>query len=163
MQVQHKITPCLWFDFNAEQAVDFYTSVFPESRIHEVMRYGEANGPALDGKALMISFELAGQPLQSLNGGPQFTFTEAISLSVLCDDQDEVDQLWQRLTEGGSGGQCGWLKDRFGLSWQIVPRRMLELLADPDRDRAGRAMQAMMGMGKIDIGVIERSAEGTEV
>jgi len=116
-----KITPCLWFDFNAEAAVDHYRRIFRRSAIHEISRYGESH-PALAGQVLVIRFELEGQPLMALNGGPQFPFTEAVSLSVACEDQAEVDTLWDRLSEGGQPGRCGWLKDRFGLSWQIVPR-----------------------------------------
>ncbi|MEV4434407.1 VOC family protein [Streptomyces sp. NPDC049555] len=146
-----KITPCLWFDTEAEEAVDFYLSVFPGSRILEVKRYGEA-GPREPGMVMVIDFELAGQRFMALNGGPEFTFTEALSLSVDCADQAEVDELWARLTEGGGEeGPCGWLKDRFGVSWQIVPRALPELLADPDPVTSQRVMQAMMGMKKIDI------------
>ncbi len=156
-----RITPCLWFDFNAEQAVDFYLSVFPNSRVHSVLHYGEEN-PALQGRVLLMDFELDGQRLQALNAGPQFPFTEAVSLSVRCASQEEVDYYWSKLGEGGREIECGWLKDRFGFSWQVVPERMIELMHDPDKDRAGRAMQAMMTMRKIDIGVIERAVEGAE-
>ena len=154
--------PCLWFATQSQEAAEFYVSVFPNSRIVSVSNYGDA-GPRPAGSVMTVDFELDGRPFMALNGGPEFTFNEAVSFVIDCADQDEVDYYWTKLSEGGEEGPCGWLKDRFGLSWQIVPRRMLELLADPDRDRAGRAMQAMMGMGKIDVGVIERSAEGTQV
>ena len=156
-----RVTPCLWFDFNAAEAVDFYVSVFPNSRVLRTSHYGEWM-PELDGKVLMIEFELDGVRLQALNGGPQFPFTEAMSLSIACADQEEVDYYWSRLSAGGREVECGWPKDRYGLSWQVVPVRMLDLLVDPDKDRAGRAMQAMLTMKKLDIGVIERAAEGAE-
>jgi len=145
-----KITPCLWFDFNAEEAVEHYIRIFGNSRIVDVLRYDE-NIPQHAGRVLMIRFELEGQPFQALNGGSQFPFTEAISLSVDCADQAEVDALWTKLTAGGSPSACSWLKDKFGVSWQIVPRVLVEMLRDPDAKKAARAMQAMMGMGKIDI------------
>jgi predicted 3-demethylubiquinone-9 3-methyltransferase (glyoxalase superfamily) len=154
-----KVKPCLWFNFNAEEAVNFYASVFTDSKILDVSRYGDAM-PELAGKVLVMEFELEGQRLQALNAGPQFPFTEAISLSVDCQDQAEVDYYWSKLSEGGSEGRCGWLKDRFGLSWQIVPHEMGALLSDPDQGRATRAMQAMMTMNKIDIGAIKRAADG---
>ncbi|TDE34173.1 VOC family protein [Nonomuraea mesophila] len=148
-----KITTYLWFDDQAEEAATFYTSVFADSRIVEVQRQ---HGPA--GPVMMVTFDLAGQRFLALNGGPQFAFTEAISLYVDCESQGEVDELWARLTEGGEESQCGWLKDRWGLSWQIVPRVLPELLADPDPARAERAMKAMMGMQKIDIRALEEAA-----
>lgn len=156
-----RVTTCLWFDFNAAEAVDFYVSVFPNSRVLRTSHYGEWM-PDRDGQVLMIEFELDGVRLQALNGGPQHPFTEAMSLSIACADQDEVDYYWARLSEGGREIECGWLKDRFGLSWQVVPVRMLDLLVDPDKDRAGRAVQAMLTMKKLDVGVIERAAEGAE-
>jgi predicted 3-demethylubiquinone-9 3-methyltransferase (glyoxalase superfamily) len=162
MVTTQRITPCLWFNFNAKEAVEFYLSVFPNSSVHAVSYYGEAM-PDHEGKELLIEFELDGQRLQALNAGPQFSFTEAVSLSIRCADQEEVDYYWTRLTDGGSDGDCGWVKDRYGLSWQIVPQRMIDFLMDPDKDRAGRAMQAMMTMRKLDIGVIERAVEGAEV
>ncbi|MDX6546340.1 MAG: hypothetical protein QOG02_2114 [Gaiellales bacterium] len=152
-----KITPCLWFDTDGEEAARFYTSLFPNSRIAHVSRYGEA-GPRPAGTAMTVSFELDGEPFLALNGGPQFTFSEAISFQVSCADQDEVDRFWNALTEGGEEGRCGWLKDRFGLSWQIVPTRLPELLGNPDAEKAGRVMAAMMAMKKIEIGVLERAA-----
>jgi predicted 3-demethylubiquinone-9 3-methyltransferase (glyoxalase superfamily) len=154
-----KLTPCLWFDFNAEEAVDFYLRVFG-GRIHDVLRY-DASFAEHAGKVLMIDFEIMGHRLQALNGGPQFRFTEAISLSVDCADQAEVDRLWNALTaDGGQESACSWLKDKFGLSWQIVPRRLPELLRDPDPAKAARAMQAMLTMRKIDIARIEEAARG---
>ena len=154
-----KLTPCLWFDDQAEQAATFYTSLFKDSRIVDVSYYGEA-GPGPAGKVLMVVFELDGQQYQALNGGPEYTLTEAFSLSVSCADQDEVDHFWNLLSEGGEEGPCGWLKDRFGLSWQVVPTRLGELLGDPDKDRAQRAMAAMLKMRKLDIGALERAADG---
>jgi predicted 3-demethylubiquinone-9 3-methyltransferase (glyoxalase superfamily) len=154
---QQKITPCLWFNFNAEAAVQFYLDVFKQGRIVRTLHYGDAH-PELKGKVLLIEFELFGQRFQALNGGPHFSFTEAISLSVDCENQAEVDRLWDRLTaDGGSESECSWLKDKFGLSWQIVPRQLLNMLNDPDRNKATRAMQAMMTMRRIDIAAIERA------
>jgi len=145
-----KITTFLWFDNQAEEAVRQYTSIFPNSRVVDVQRYGEA-GPGTPGSVMTITFELAGQQFIALNGGPEFRFTEAISLSVECETQEEVDELWERLGEGGEHGPCGWLKDRYGLSWQVNPRILTELLADPDPQKSNRVMQAMLGMKKIDI------------
>jgi predicted 3-demethylubiquinone-9 3-methyltransferase (glyoxalase superfamily) len=153
-----KITPCLWFNFNAEEAVNHYVGIFKHSKILEVSHYGDAM-PDLKGKVLTIRFELDGQELLALNGGPQYHFTEAISLSVDCADQAEVDILWERLSEGGSAGQCGWLKDRFGLSWQIVPRQLVAMLTDPDASKATRVMQAMLTMSKIDIARLQQAYE----
>jgi predicted 3-demethylubiquinone-9 3-methyltransferase (glyoxalase superfamily) len=153
-----KITPCLWFDDQGEEAATFYTSVIPNSKINEVVRYGEGV-MGKEGSVMTVSFSLDGQEYVALNGGPQFTFTEAISLQVHCSSQDEVDRYWATLSEGGEEGPCGWLKDRYGLSWQIVPTVLLELSADPDRDRADRAMQAMMKMQKIDIAELLRAAD----
>ena len=152
-----KITPCLWFDTEAEEAANFYTSVFENSRILGVSRYGEA-GPRPAGTVMTVNFELDGQELVALNGGPQFTFDEAISFQISCKDQDEVDRYWTTLTEGGDEGPCGWLKDRFGLSWQIVPIRLMELLDDPDPGKSQRAMECMLGMKKIDIAAVEQAA-----
>ncbi|MDI3381357.1 VOC family protein [Xenophilus aerolatus] len=154
-----KITPCLWFDFNAEEAVAHYMRIFPNSRVLETSRYNDA-APALQGKVLTMRFEVEGQELLALNGGPQFPFTEAISLSVDCADQAEVDRLWAQLSEGGSEGPCGWVKDRFGLSWQIVPRPMIEMLKGPDAAGAARAMAAMMKMRKLDIAALRAAYEG---
>jgi predicted 3-demethylubiquinone-9 3-methyltransferase (glyoxalase superfamily) len=152
-----KITPCLWFDTEGEDAATFYTSVFPNSRIREITRYGSA-GPRAEGTVMTVSFELDGQEYVALNGGPDFTFNEAISFQVSCEGQGEVDRLWSTLSEGGEEGPCGWLKDRFGLSWQIVPTALPRLLADPDRDRSQRVMQAMLEMRKIDIAALEAAA-----
>jgi predicted 3-demethylubiquinone-9 3-methyltransferase (glyoxalase superfamily) len=154
-----RITPCLWFDTEAEQAAQFYTSVFPDSRIVRVTHYGSA-GPRPEGMVMEVEFELDGRSFLALNGGPQFTFTEAISLQADCADQDEVDRLWETLSDGGEEGPCGWLKDRYGLSWQIVPRRLYELISDPDTEKAQRAIAAMLQMRKIEIGELERAAEG---
>ena len=152
-----KPTPCLWFDTQGEDAARFYTSVFPNSRIVDIARFGEA-GPREAGMVMVVSFELDGQPFTALNGGPEFTFSEAVSFQVDCADQAEVDRYWETLSEGGEQGPCGWLKDRFGLSWQIVPTRLTELLADPDRERSQRAMTAMLGMRKIVIAELEAAA-----
>jgi predicted 3-demethylubiquinone-9 3-methyltransferase (glyoxalase superfamily) len=157
-----KITPWLWFDTEAEEAARFYTSVFPNSKIGEISRYGSA-GPRPEEMVMTVTFELDGQEFAALNGGPDFTFNEAISFQVLCRDQDEVDTYWSTLSEGGEEGPCGWLKDRFGVSWQIIPNRLYELLNDPDREKSQRAMKAMLGMGKIEIEGLERAARGEEV
>jgi predicted 3-demethylubiquinone-9 3-methyltransferase (glyoxalase superfamily) len=152
------ITPCLWFDTEGEEAALFYTSVFPNSRIVDVSRYGEA-GPGPAGTVMTVTFELNGRPFVALNGGPGHnTFTEAISFQVSCTTQDEVDNYWQTLSEGGEEGPCGWLKDRFGLSWQIVPDALPTLLQDPDREKAQRVMAAMLGMKKIEIAELEQAA-----
>ena len=154
-----KITPCLWFDTEGEEAAQFYTSVFPNSRIVEVTRYGSA-GPRPEGSVMTVSFELDGQRFIALNGGPDFTFNEAISLEVDCDSQDEVDNYWSALTEGGEEGQCGWLKDRYGVSWQIVPKVLTELISDPDQEKGQRVMAAMLQMRKIEIAELEKAAAG---
>jgi predicted 3-demethylubiquinone-9 3-methyltransferase (glyoxalase superfamily) len=152
-----EITPCLWFDTEGEEAATFYTSIFPNSKITDVARYGSA-GPRPEGTVMTVSFELDGQKFVALNGGPQFTFSEALSFQVMCESQDEVDTYWSKLSEGGEEGPCGWLKDKFGLSWQIVPTRLPELLQDPDREKSQRVMAAMLEMGKIDVGALERAA-----
>ena len=152
-----KITPCLWFDTQGEEAAKLYTSVFPNSRIVEIARYGEA-GPRPEGTVMTVSFELDGRSFVALNGGPEFTFSEAISFQVSCKDQEEVDAYWSKLSEGGEEGPCGWLKDKFGLSWQIVPTRLIELLRDPDQEKAQRVMEAMMNMNKIEIPDLEQAA-----
>jgi predicted 3-demethylubiquinone-9 3-methyltransferase (glyoxalase superfamily) len=154
-----KVTPWLWFDTEGEEAAEFYTSVFPNSKIVEVTRYGSAN-PQQEGTVMTVTFDLDGQRVSALNGGPQYKHSEAFSFMVDCDDQDEVDYYWEKLGAGGDYGPCGWLKDRFGLSWQIVPRRLPELLGDPDGEKAQRVMSAMMQMGKIEIAGLERAAEG---
>jgi predicted 3-demethylubiquinone-9 3-methyltransferase (glyoxalase superfamily) len=153
----NEITPCLWFDTEGEDAAKLYTSVFPNSKILDVSRYGAA-GPRPEGTVMTVSFELEGQKFLALNGGPQYTFSEAISFQVSCKDQDEVDAFWSKLSEGGEEGPCGWLKDRFGLSWQIVPTRLTELLSDPDREKSQRVMEAMLKMNKIDIAALEAAA-----
>jgi predicted 3-demethylubiquinone-9 3-methyltransferase (glyoxalase superfamily) len=153
----NKITPWLWFDTEAEEAAQYYTSVFPNSKITEVTHYGSA-GPREEGMVLTVAFELEGQQLFALNGGPDFKFTEAVSFQVACEDQEEVDRYWRTLSEGGEAGPCGWLKDKYGLSWQIVPTRLVELLGDPDREKAQRVMAAMLKMGKIEIDELERAA-----
>jgi len=154
-----KTTPCLWFDTQGEDAANFYTSVFPNSRVTDVTRYGEA-GPRPAGMAMTVAFELDGQAYTALNGGPEFTFSEAISFQIDCKDQDEVDHYWTKLSEGGEEGPCGWLKDKFGLSWQVVPRALPELLGDPDQEKAQRVMAAMMGMKKIDVAGLQRAYDG---
>jgi predicted 3-demethylubiquinone-9 3-methyltransferase (glyoxalase superfamily) len=159
MAEQQRITPCLWFDGNAEEAVNFWVSIFPSSRILDVARWGDT-GPGVKGSVLTITFELEGQRFMALNGGPQFKFTEAISLMVSCETQAEVDGLWARLGEGGQEIECGWIKDRFGLAWQVVPRVLGEMLADPDRARADRVLKALMGMVKFDIEGLRRAYEG---
>jgi predicted 3-demethylubiquinone-9 3-methyltransferase (glyoxalase superfamily) len=151
------ITPCLWFDTEGEDAARFYTSIFPNSKITEITRHGSA-GPRPEGTVMTVDFELDGQDFMALNGGPDFTFSEAISFQVFCETQDEVDAYWSKLAEGGAEGPCGWLKDRFGLSWQIVPKILPELLADPDAAKAQRVMQAMLGMRKIEIDELEQAA-----
>ena len=154
-----EIAPCLWFDTEGEEAANFYTSVFPDSRVVNVTHYGPA-GPRDEGLVLTVEFELNGQKLIALNGGPEFSFTEAISLHVSCESQEEVDYYWNALSAGGEESVCGWLKDRYGVSWQIDPIRLQELLADPDPARAERAMRAMLKMKKIGIADLERAAEG---
>ena len=153
------ITPNLWFDTEALEAAEFYTSVFPNSEITHVSHYGEA-GPREAGMVLTVDFSLDGQRYTAINGGPEFPFTEAVSFQIACEDQAEVDRLWAALSDGGSPGRCGWLKDRWGLSWQIVPTRLFQLLNDADPDRARRAMQAMMTMTKLNIAELERAADG---
>jgi len=153
----HGITPCLWFDTEGEEAAELYTSVFPNSRILDVTRHGEA-GPRPAGTVMTVSFELDGHRFLALNGGPQYTFSEAISFQVGCETQEEVDAYWAALAEGGEEGPCGWLKDRFGVSWQIVPKRLTELLTDPDQEKSQRVMRAMFEMKKIDVAALERAA-----
>jgi len=153
-----KITPFLWFDTQAEEAAEFYTSVFGNSRVLSVTRYGDA-GPGPSGSVMIVRFELDGREFVALNGGPQhFNFNESVSFVVNCSSQDEVDYFWEKLTEGGEEGPCGWLKDKYGLSWQVVPDRLPELVSDPDPERSQRAMRAMFQMKKIDIAALERAA-----
>lgn len=146
----NKIATCLWFDGKAEEAAHYYTSVFKNSKIHDVSRKG-------DGSVLVVNFEVEGHQFIGLNGGPEFSFTEAISISVSCESQQEVDELWETLTEGGEEGPCGWLKDKYGLSWQIVPTALPTLLSDPDPAKAQRVMEAMMSMKKIDVRLLEEA------
>lgn len=153
-----KITPCLWFDTQGEEAANFYVSVFKNSRILEVARYGEA-GPRPAGTVMIVTFELDGRTFTALNGGPEFTFSEAVSFQVSCETQEEVDELWDRLSAGGEEGPCGWLKDRYGVSWQVVPDPLIELLRDPNPGRSQRAMKAMLQMKKIDIAAVQRAAD----
>ena len=152
-----KISPCLWFDTQGEDAARFYASIFPNSRVGTITRYGPA-GPGPEGSAMTVEFELDGTRFTALNGGPEFTFTEAVSFTVDCEGQEEVDFFWERLSDGGEEGPCGWVKDRFGLSWQIVPTALPRLLSQPEPDKAQAAMKAMLGMRKIDIGALERAA-----
>jgi len=157
--MEQRIVPNLWFDLEAEEAANFYVSVFKNSRIVDVTHYTDA-GPRPAGTVMTVEFELDGQRFVGLNGGPDFTFNEAVSLGITCADQAEVDHYWERLTEGGGQeGPCGWLKDRFGLSWQVVPSELEQLLADSDRARAARAMAAMLTMKKIDISACRRAAD----
>jgi predicted 3-demethylubiquinone-9 3-methyltransferase (glyoxalase superfamily) len=157
--MQQKIVPNLWFDTEAEEAAAFYTSVFENSRIVSVARYTEA-GPRETGMVMVVEFELDGQRFVAINGGPQFKFDEAVSFQVTCEDQDEIDYYWEKLSEGGEEGPCGWLKDRYGLSWQVTPKGMDELFSDPDESKADRAMRAMLGMRKIDVAALRAAADG---
>ena len=165
MQVTHQITPCLWFDDQAEEAARFYTSIFPNSKVVAVTRYGEVGHeihgrPA--GSVMTVEFELGGHTFTALNGGPVFKFNEAVSFQVLCDTQEEIDAYWAKLSEGGDpkAQQCGWLKDRFGVSWQVVPRGMAEMLRDPGSQGAQRAMTAVLRMKKLDIAELKRAYAG---
>jgi predicted 3-demethylubiquinone-9 3-methyltransferase (glyoxalase superfamily) len=151
-----KITPFLWFDNQAEEAMNFYVSIFKNSKAGTVSRYGDA-GPGPKGTVMSVTFELEGQQFMALNGGPLFHFTEAISLFVNCESQQEVDELWEKLSAGGQKGRCGWLKDRFGLSWQIIPSGLMSALSNKDPEKAKRAMQAMLQMDKIDIDRIKQA------
>jgi len=155
------IIPNLWFDTQSEEAAEFYCSVFPRSKVASVSYYGDA-GPRDKGMVLTVDFELDGHPFTAINGGPDFTFNEAVSFMIKCEDQDEVDYYWTALTEGGGEeGPCGWLKDRYGLSWQVAPEELDRLLADPDDGRAQRAMSAMLGMKKLDIAELRAAADAT--
>jgi len=154
----HKLIPFLWFDTEGEETAKIYTSVFPNSKILDVARFGSA-GPRPEGTVMTVSFELDGQEFVALNGGPEFKFNEAVSFQVTCENQEEVDTYWSKLSEGGEEGPCGWLKDKFGLSWQITPTRLPELLADPDREKSQRVMAAMLKMGKIEIEALEEAAD----
>jgi predicted 3-demethylubiquinone-9 3-methyltransferase (glyoxalase superfamily) len=158
--MSNKITTCLWFDTEGEAAAQFYCSLIPNSRVTGTEHYGEA-GPRAAGTVMTVSFELDGRPYVALNGGPEFTFNEAVSFQVGCADQDEVDHYWAALSEGGEEGPCGWVKDRWGLSWQIVPTVLPELLGDPDPERAQRAMKAMLSMSKLDIAALREAADAS--
>lgn len=156
-----KITPNLWFDGNAVAAAEFYVSLFPGSRIDQIQRSAADNPSTKQGDVLLVQLTLAGRPYIAINGGPQFPFTEAISFQIDCADQPEVDELWEKLiSNGGSPSQCGWCQDQFGLSWQVIPRRLPELLSSPDREVAQRVMEAMLTMSKIDIAALEAAAAG---
>jgi predicted 3-demethylubiquinone-9 3-methyltransferase (glyoxalase superfamily) len=155
-----KVVPFLWFDGRAEAAAEFYCSLLPDSKVTNVSYYGD-EPPGMKGKAMVVNFVLGGRPFAALNGGPDYTLTEAFSILVNCEDQEEVDDLWDKLTaNGGEPGPCGWLKDRFGVSWQIIPTRLFELMGDPDAEKAARATHAMLQMGKIDIAGLERAYAG---
>jgi predicted 3-demethylubiquinone-9 3-methyltransferase (glyoxalase superfamily) len=152
-------TVCLWFDGRAEEAAEYYTSIFPGSKIGKIGHYTEA-GPGEPGSVLAVDFTANGQKFVAINGGPEFTFDEAISFQIYCDGQDEVDDYWSTLTEGGEESVCGWLKDRFGLSWQVIPNGLLELLGDEDPEKAARATEAMLSMRKLDLAAIEQAHAG---
>src|SRR5216683_6604677 len=154
-----KITPFLWFDNQAEEAMNFYVSIFKNSKVVKVTRYGE-DGPGPKGTVMSATFQLEGQTFYALNGGPLFSFTPAISLFVNCETQPEVDELWEKLSAGGKKERCGWLKDKYGLSWQIIPTALGEMLGDKDPQKAGRVMQAMMQMGKIEIEGLKEALDG---
>jgi predicted 3-demethylubiquinone-9 3-methyltransferase (glyoxalase superfamily) len=158
---EQKIVPNLWFDTEAEEAANFYVSVFESGRVVNVTHYTEA-GPRPAGMVMTVEFELEGQRFVGINGGPEFKFDEAVSFQITCADQKEVDYFWSRLSDGGEESQCGWLKDRYGLSWQVVPTGMEEMFADPDPERAQRAMKAMLSMRKIDLAALRRAADGAE-
>ena len=155
-----KITTCLWFDTQAEEAAEFYVSVFEDSKVLNVSRYGDG-GPGPAGQAMAVQFEAAGRTFTALNGGPAFSFTEAVSFVIDCAGQEEVDRYWKVLTDGGSESQCGWLKDRYGVSWQVVPSVLGQLLGGPDPEGSRRAMQAMLGMRKLDIAVLQKAYAGS--
>jgi predicted 3-demethylubiquinone-9 3-methyltransferase (glyoxalase superfamily) len=155
----HKITPFLWFDSQAEEAVTFYTSIFKNSKIGSVSRYGDA-GPGPKGSVMVMEFELEGQKFTALNGGPVYSFSPAISFFVNCDTQEEVDYLWEKLSQGGQVEQCGWLKDKYGITWQIVPTILGQLMSDPDPEKAARVTQAMLKMIKLDIAELKRAYHG---
>ncbi|MGZ3416052.1 MAG: VOC family protein [Isosphaeraceae bacterium] len=164
--VAQKITPCLWFDSQAQEAAEFYTAIFPGSKIVKIARYGEAGREAHGrppGSVMTVAFELDGQAFTALNGGPIFKFNEALSLQINCETQEEVDHYWNALAKGGdeAAQQCGWLKDKYGLSWQVVPRVLVEMISDPDPQKAGRVMEAMIKMKKIDIAQVKRAYAGS--
>ena len=154
-----KITPFLWFDDKAEEAMNFYVSIFKNSKVGKITRFGEA-GPGQKGTVMSVTFQLDGQDFLALNGGPIFKFTEAVSFFVNCETQQEVDELWEKLSAGGEESRCGWLKDKYGLSWQIIPSTLIKMLGDTDGEKAKRVMQAMLQMGKIDISRLQRAYDG---
>jgi len=161
--ITQKITPCLWFDTQAEEAANFYTSVFDNGRIKQVSRYGKAGQDVHGrepGSIMVVEFEIAGQTFTALNGGPLFKFSEAVSFQVMCEDQDEIDRFWTKLSDGGQPGQCGWLKDRYGLSWQIVPAVLPQLITNASGEARERIISAVMGMKKFDLAVLQRAAAG---
>lgn len=165
MQITSKIVPCLWFDSQGEEAARFYTELFPDSRITHIARYPEAGKEVhgrKPGSVLTVAFELAGQPFTALNGGPHFRFTEAVSLQIMCDSQQEIDHYWNALGSGGpvEAQQCGWVKDRYGLSWQVVPKAFIEMLKSPDTAAVERAFAAMMKMKKLDVAALQRAFDG---
>jgi predicted 3-demethylubiquinone-9 3-methyltransferase (glyoxalase superfamily) len=157
--MKDKLVTCLWFDTEGEDAARFYTSVFPNSKLGEITRYGSA-GPREEGTAMTVAFEVMDQEFVALNGGPDFKPSEAISFQVVCDDQDEVDRYWETLSEGGEQGPCGWLKDKFGVSWQVIPKQMDEYLKSPDREASRRAFEAMLKMSKLDVEQLREAYEG---
>lgn len=156
-----KITPFLWFNSDAEEAVNFYTSIFKNSKLHTITRYGKT-GPGPEGTVMTVAFELEGQQFLALNGGPQFRFTEAVSFVVDCENQQEIDHYWNKLSDGGEIQMCGWLKDKFGLSWQIVPKNFGAMISTGDPGRSERVMNAMMGMKKMDMGELQKAFDGEE-
>ena len=160
--MEQKIVTNLWFDTEAEEAAAYYTSIFPNSRVVSVVNYTEA-GPREAGTVMVVEWELDGQRFVGINGGPEFNFSEAVSLQINCESQEEIDYYWEKLSEGGQEGPCGWLKDKYGLSWQVTPTGMEEMFADPDPERARRAMEAMLKMGKIDIAALQAAADGAPV
>jgi predicted 3-demethylubiquinone-9 3-methyltransferase (glyoxalase superfamily) len=157
--MQQQLVPNLWFDTEALEAAEFYVSIFPDSKIVHIARYGEA-GPRPAGTVMVVEFELNGNRIAAINGGPEYTFSEATSLQIRCDDQEEIDHYWDRLTDGGEEGPCGWLKDRYGFSWQVTPADLDSIFAGTDPDRARRAMEAMFGMRKLDIAALRAAADG---
>jgi len=160
MELSQKVTPFLWFDNQAEEAINLYCSLIPDSKIITITRYPDSF-PGMAGKVLTAVFQLGGLKFMALDGGPQFKFTEAVSLYVNCEDQKEVDMLWNKLiADGGAESQCGWLKDKYGMSWQIIPKALPTLMTDPDREKAGRVMQAMMKMHKIEVDVLQKAYDG---
>ncbi|MGY2746482.1 VOC family protein [Arthrobacter sp. UYCu723] len=157
--MSEKITTCLWFDNQAEEAAEFYASVFEGGKVLDVARYGEG-GPGPAGQAITVRFEIEGRTFTALNGGPAFTFSEAVSFVVDCSSQEEVDRYWAELSQGGSESQCGWLKDKYGVSWQVIPSELVQLIGGPDPEGSQRAMQAMLAMGKLDIAALQKAYDG---